>query len=183
MSSPYEITEEEYISHFNAKPIQGYPKKFKCDKEKYKLIVKEYEYEDKIFLRAEVWDERMDKLYAMITLIKSPGTRYHSPLNSWFDIEPKIIGTKKGEKIMKKIVKGVETKIAFIIEDIFPEDIMYNALNKTYDEEKYNKTKKFYEKIGLEFKFNPENGKGFIIYKNKKLNENEKNIYNKIISK
>jgi hypothetical protein len=184
MASPYEITEEEYISHFTAKPIKRYPKKIKIKKEFYNVIIKEYEYESKIFLRGEVWDDAMDKLYTMITLIKTPRARYHSPLNSWFDIEPKIIGTNEGRVMVKEMIKCIiKRKVAFIIEDIFPEDIMYNALNKTYDEEKYNKVKEFYEGVGLEFKFNPENGKGFLIYKDKKMNEVESKLFEKFISK
>jgi hypothetical protein len=182
MSLPHEITTEEYTANFNSEPLKGYPKKLKFKNKTFNLILKEFEYEDKKFLKAEIWDEEMEQLFIILTLIKTENARFHSPSNSWFDIEPSIIGTDEGIFMLKEIMKKIKNKIAFIVEDIYPEDIMYNALNKTYDEERYEKTKKYYEKSGLEFKFNKENGKGFIIYKDKKMNENEKKLFKQFTS-
>lgn len=183
MSLPYEITTEEYTANFNAEPLKGYPKKLKFKNKIFYLILKKFEYEDKIFLKAEMWNEQMEQLFIILTLIKTENARFHSPSNSWFDIEPGIVGTEEGIFMLKEIMKKIKKKIAFIVEDVYPEDIMYNALNKTYDKERYEKTKKYYEKSGLEFKFNKENGKGFIIYKDKKLNENEKKLFKQFTSK
>ena len=60
---------------------------------------------------------------------------------------------------------------------------MYNALSKSYDEELYKKVEDFYNEIGFEITFDKEKGKGFIIYKDKKLNKNEKKYYDMFISK
>lgn len=184
MSLPYEITHEEYISIFNAKHVKGYPKKLKYKEKFYNLHIKEYTYNEKEFLRAEIWDDLEHKLYTTITLIKTLKASYHSPSNSHFNFEQSIMGTDEGVFLIKELLMTLKKlKIAFLVEDIYPEDIMFNALNKTYDEELYKKVKKFYEKIGFKFQFNKEKGKGHITYVNKKLNKNEKKYYDMFISK
>lgn len=178
MAKPHEITHEEYISVFNAKNVAGYPKKLKYKEEFYDLHIKEYDYRGKKFLKAEMWGDNEGKLYITIVLIKTPKASYHSPSNSHFNIELDIVGTEKGAFLLREMfVTLSKMKVAFIVEDIYPEDIMYNSLNKTYNEELYKKVKKFYEGAGFKFDFNKEKGKGFITHINKKLNKSEKKYY------
>lgn len=184
MSKPHEITHEEYISVFNAKNVKGYPKKLKFKDEFYDLHIKEYDYNGKKFLKAEVWSDNEHKLYATIVLVKTPRASFHSPSNSHFNLELSMIGTEKGVFLLREMLITLsKMNVAFIVEDIYPEDIMYNALNKTYDEELYNKVKKFYEEVGFKFTFNTEKGTGYISHVNKKLNKNEKKYYDMFTSK
>jgi hypothetical protein len=184
MSLPHEITHEEYISIFNAKNIPGYPKKLKYKDDFYDLNIRKFEYKGKHFMKAEVWKDKEEKLYSTITLVKTPRARYHSPSNSQFNIELDIVGTELGVFLLKEMLLTlIKMKIAFIVEDIYPEDIMYNALSKSYDEELYKKVEDFYNEIGFEITFDKEKGKGFIIYKDKKLNKNEKKYFEMFISK
>lgn len=182
-----EITTEEYVSHFDAEPCVGYPKKLSYKDKEYVLIVKEFDYTakgstiPKHFLRVEIWDSAQEKIQLMILLTKSKNCRFHSPINPNFDIGEGIFGTEYGIFLMDEFISVLKKfGYAFLIEEIFPEEVDYNPESKTYNLQMYHAIQEFYGRFGFRVYFNPESGKGYIVLKNEPLSDAEFRCFSQI---
>lgn len=162
-----EITTEEYVSHFDAKLSAGYPKIIKHDGKEYELILKEFTYNDKQFVRIEVVNPTDNSILLIFHLVKTGLCRYHSTVNSMYDISEQLLGTELGNFIMKRALSTLKRiGFSFIVEKAFDKDMNH---------------KDFYKQLG--FKFIHGHKGEFIMLTNGKLNDSEKLCFKSIVNK
>lgn len=184
------LTTEEYAAHFEAQPAKGYPKIIRHHGRKYILNVKEFSYASKLtpnnikqMLRIEIWDVSLEKIQLMVTLIKSQNCRYHSPVNPNFDIRPEYICHSTGVFLIKTMLQELRRhKFAFIVEEVYPDDVEYDRKARTASPRRLEQVMQFYAKNGIRVEFDDASGKGILVIEQDDLTPSEKECRDRIIS-
>ncbi|MEM3364056.1 MAG: hypothetical protein QXS93_00935 [Candidatus Micrarchaeia archaeon] len=182
-----EVTNEEFFAYLDAVPADGYPKKIDVRGRNYLVIAKDFSYTGKItkkerrMLSVEIWDEAMESKQAGILLVKSDKCGFHSPPNPNFNMRPELFSTQEGAYFMREMLDVLHKfNFAFIVEEIFGEDVGYNPISKTYDKEKYGLLRDFFIGFGFTFSFNKARGKGQVTLTRGHLNAEEKKCFSHI---